>query len=101
LLAKGNPARPEKPLSDVQPWTYTGNRVHPTEKSVRILRPLIETFSSPGGIVLDPFAGSGSTAVAASLSGRRYIGIELEESYCNLARERLAGVARYTDRKAA
>jgi site-specific DNA-methyltransferase (adenine-specific) len=101
LLAKGNPARPEKPLADVQPWTYTGNRVHPTEKSVRILRPLIETFSSPGDIVLDPFAGSGSTAVATSLSGRRYIGIELEETYCNLARKRLAGVARYTDRKAA
>jgi len=101
LLAKGNPARPAKPLADVQPWTYTGNRVHPTEKSVRILRPLIETFSSPGDIVLDPFAGSGSTAVAAALTGRRTIGIELEESYCNLARKRLAGVARYTDRKAA
>lgn len=101
LLAKGNPARPAKPLADVQPWEYSGNRAHPTEKAVGILTPLVRAFSKPGDIVLDPFAGSGSTAVATSLSGRRYIGIELEDRYCNIARKRLAGVARYTDRKAA
>ncbi|PZR93895.1 MAG: DNA methylase, partial [Hyphomicrobiales bacterium] len=74
---------------------------HPTEKAVGILRPLIHAFSKPGDIVLDPFAGSGSTAVAAALSGRRYIGIELEGHYCRHARTRLAGAARYAVRKAA
>jgi adenine-specific DNA-methyltransferase len=63
------------------PWEYTGNRHHPTEKPLSILRPLIETFTQPGAIVLDPFAGSGSTCVAAQECGRRWIGIELLEQY--------------------
>lgn len=95
VLAKGAPARPARPLSDVQPWTYSGNRSHPTEKAVSILTPLVESFSRPGATVLDPFSGSGSTAVAAALSGRRYLGIELDARYCAHARRRLAGVARY------
>jgi site-specific DNA-methyltransferase (adenine-specific) len=94
LLAKGHPAQPAEPLGDVQPWEYTGNRVHPTEKAVGIPRPLVECFSQPGDTVLDPFAGSGSTLVAAALTGRRYLGIELEAKYCDLARKRLAGVSR-------
>jgi site-specific DNA-methyltransferase (adenine-specific) len=96
VLAKGRPAFPDKPLDDVQPWQYTGNRAHPTEKAVSILVPLIESFSKPGDLVIDPFAGSGSTAVAAALADRRYCGIEIEESYCDLARKRLAGAQRYT-----
>jgi DNA modification methylase len=101
LLIKGNPDRPAKPIADVRPWEYTGNKVHPTEKAVSILTPLIEAFSKPGEIVLDPFSGSGSTAVASLLSGRRYIGIELEDRYCRHARTRLAGAAKYAARKAA
>ena len=101
LLVKGNPGRPAKPMADVQPWKYTGNRAHPTEKAIEILQPLIRAFSKPGAIVLDPFAGSGSTAAAAALSGRRYVGIELDGRYCRHARTRLAGVERYTARKAA
>lgn len=81
VLAKGRPALPAKPLPDVMPWEYTGNRYHPTEKPVSALRPLIETFTQPGDIVLDPFAGSGSTCVAAQECGRRWIGIELMEQY--------------------
>lgn len=95
LLIKGNPAKPAKPLDDVQPWEYSGNKIHPTEKAVSVLTPLIECFSRPGDLVLDPFSGSGSTSVAAALLGRRYLGIELEEKYCTLARKRLSGVARY------
>lgn len=101
LLTKGKPEIPPDPLSDIQEWEYTGNRAHPTEKAVSILQPLIEGFSRPGDLVLDPFAGSGSTAVAAALSGRRYLGIELEARYCEHARRRLAGVARYHHRRRA
>ena len=101
LLAKGCPNRPHAPLPDVQPWEYTGNVAHPTEKAVSILRPPVESLCPAGGVVLDPFAGSGSTLVAAALSGRGYVGIELEEKYCQLARKRLAVVERFMRRAAA
>ena len=92
VLAKGRPAQPRKLLDDVQPWQYSGNRHHPTEKSVAILKPLIESFSPPGGAILDPFAGSGSTLIAAALAGRRYCGVELEAQHCATVRERLAHI---------
>ena len=95
VLAKGRPSLPAEPLSDVQPWIYSGNLSHPTEKAVGILKPLIEAFTKPGQIVLDPFAGSGSTLVAASLAGRKYLGVELEAKYCQLTERRLAGASRY------
>lgn len=95
VLAKGYPAKPTSPIDDVQPWEYTGNKAHPTEKSVNIITPLIRSFSKPGDIVIDPFLGSGTTAVAAALTGRRYIGVELEAKYCKHAEQRLAGVKRY------
>jgi len=101
LLIKGNPDRPAKPIADVRAWEYTGNRAHPIEKAVSILTPLIQAFSKRGDLVLDPFSGSGSTAVASLLSGRRYIGIELEDRYCRQSRTRLAGAAKYAARKAA
>ncbi|EDX32606.1 TPA: DNA methylase [Shigella dysenteriae] len=81
ILAKGRPRLPQNPLPDVLGWKYSGNRHHPTEKPVTSLQPLIESFTHPNAIVLDPFAGSGSTCVAALQSGRRYIGIELLEQY--------------------
>lgn len=71
LLAKGRPQTPDRPIPDVIPWKYTGNRHHPTEKPVQSLRPLIESLTRPGAIVLDPFAGSGSTCVAAAEASRR------------------------------
>jgi site-specific DNA-methyltransferase (adenine-specific) len=92
VLAKGSPKMPEQPIDDIQPWVYSGNPDHPTQKAVQILTPLMEAFSQPGQLVLDPFAGSGSTLVAAAISGRRYLGIELEQGYCCVARERLARV---------
>jgi site-specific DNA-methyltransferase (adenine-specific) len=95
VLAKGRPEVPVDPISDVQPWRYSGNHGHPTEKSVETLKPIIEAFSKSGDLVLDPFAGSGSSLISAALLRRRYIGIELEEKYCALARRRLRGVERY------
>jgi adenine-specific DNA-methyltransferase len=95
VLAKGRPELPANPISDVQPWFYSDNHGHPTEKSVETLKPIIEAFTKAGDMVLDPFAGSGSSLIAAALLHRRYIGIELEEKYCDLARRRLADVTRY------
>ena len=90
LLAKGNPARSLEPIEDVRGWSYTGNRLHPTQKPVEPLAELIREFSKPGDLVLDPFAGSGSTLVAAQQCGRRYLGIELDADHCATARKRLA-----------
>ncbi len=92
LLAKGYPRRPVNPISDVIDWTYSGNKLHPTEKPLSALLPLVETFSTQGGLVLDPFSGSGSTLHAAKVLGRRYLGIELDPKYHQIATDRLNGV---------
>lgn len=67
-----------------------GTAVHPTQKPVGILEPLIRYSTNLGDTVLDPFAGSGSTLVAAKLSGRKAIGVEADETYCEAAANRLA-----------
>lgn len=66
-----------------------GRAIHPTEKPVALLDPLIRYACPPGGVVLDPFAGSGSTAVAARLSGRRAVLIEADKRYCDASARRL------------
>lgn len=58
---------------------------HPTEKPVMLMRDWIENCSAPGDLVLDPFAGSGSTLVAAVLAGRRAVGIELQRRWFDVA----------------
>lgn len=67
-----------------------GKAIHPTEKPVGILDPLLRYACPPGGTVLDPFAGSGSTADAARASGRRAVLIEAHEPYCEVIAKRLA-----------
>lgn len=62
---------------------------HPTEKPVDILRQLIESSSVMGETVYDPFSGSGSTLIAAALEGRKAVGIEIEERYCETTAYRL------------
>jgi len=89
LLAKGWPKEPADTIGDVLDWTYSGNKLHPTQKPLSVLLPLIETFSAPTGLVLDPFAGSGSTLVAAKALGRGYLGIELDAGYYAAASQRL------------
>lgn len=66
-----------------------GRALHPTEKPVGILDPLIRYACPPGALVLDPFAGSGSTLDAARQSGRRAVGIEGDEKYAEVAAKRL------------
>lgn len=67
-----------------------GRALHPTQKPLGILAPLIAYSSNPGDVILDPFAGSGSALIAAKLAGRNAIGCETNESYCELAAKRLS-----------
>lgn len=90
LLAKGDVVPPARPLPDVLDWTYSGNRLHPTQKPVHVLTPLISAFCPPSGLVLDPFCGSGSTLVAARDLGCRYLGIELDANHHATAQRRMA-----------
>jgi DNA modification methylase len=90
LLAKGRPALPEKPIADVIDMPYSGNKIHPTQKPVEALLPLVEAFSQKGGLVLDPFCGSGSTLIAAQKLNRRYLGIELDNGHHAAASKRLS-----------
>lgn len=90
LLAKGYPAEPAYPIGDVLDWAYTGNKLHPTQKPLSVLLPLVESFCPPGGTVLDPFAGSGSSLVAAAVLDRNYIGIEIDVAHHAAASRRLA-----------
>lgn len=66
--------------------------IHPNEKPVKLMCQLIETLTSLGDIILDPFCGSGTTCVAAKILGRRYIGIDISPEYCEIARMRLKAV---------
>ncbi len=89
LLAKGHPARPEHPIPDVLEWKYSGNKWHPTQKPLCVLTPLIQSFSRPGDLVLDPFCGSGSILLAAQNERRAFLGMELDPTYFEIAQRRL------------
>lgn len=67
-----------------------GSQLHPTQKPVELMRWIIERTTNPGDLILDPYMGSGPIARAALDTGRKYIGIELEERYCEIAVNRLA-----------
>lgn len=78
------------PTSILRAKNLRGLAIHPTEKPVNLLRPLIEYACPPGGLVLDPFAGSGAVLDAARQTGRRAIGIEAHEPYAEKAARRLS-----------
>lgn len=67
-----------------------GEKAHPTQKPLGIMQRIITNSSAPGDLVLDCFVGSGSTAVAAVKTGRRFIGFEIDERYFNIAQDRIA-----------
>lgn len=67
---------------------------HPTQKPVDLMQYLIESFTRPGDLVFDPFMGSGTTGVAAIQTGRRFLGVELDEGYYQIAAQRIAEAGR-------
>lgn len=66
-----------------------GIKLHPTQKPLKLIQQVILTASKKGDLILDPFFGSGTTGVVAKALGRNWIGIEKEEKYVNLAKERI------------
>jgi len=77
--------------------TADDSGLHPTQKPVALMKALIELTTSPGQLVLDPYCGSGTTLVAASALGRRYLGIDIDEGYCHVARARLEATSAHAD----
>lgn len=67
----------------------SAHMVHPTEKPVALLEDIITSITRADDIILDPFAGSGSTLIAARNTGRHFLGIELDETYYRTALHRL------------
>lgn len=67
-----------------------GFHVHPTQKPVALMEWILDRWTEPGDLILDPYMGSGPVAKACHLMGRRYIGVEIEERYCEIAVQRLA-----------
>ena len=63
---------------------------HPTEKPVELMAKIINIHSDPGDLILEPFAGHGSTLVAAKRTGRRAVGIEINKAYCDIIIQKLS-----------
>ena len=74
------------------PRPASSKMLHPTEKPVELLEYLIKTYSNENDVILDNCMGSGSTGVAALNANRRFIGIELDEKYFNIAKDRLENI---------
>jgi site-specific DNA-methyltransferase (adenine-specific) len=70
-------------------WSMPENTDHPTQKPEKLLAKIMLASTNPGDLVLDPFAGSGTTAVVAKKLDRRFVAIEFDERYCLLAAKRL------------
>ena len=68
------------------------NSGHPTQKPVEVMEWLINRLTNESDLILDPFMGSGSTGVGALNTNRRFIGIELDEKYFNIAKNRLENI---------
>ena len=74
------------------PWEKDGKeipKIHPAQKPVKVLKKLIETFTDPGDVVIDPCCGSGSTLLAAAQMGRRAYGFEIKKEFYKAAKEKV------------
>jgi site-specific DNA-methyltransferase (adenine-specific) len=90
-MSAGNPSDPQRrDVGNVLRFPAVRGGVHPTEKPVPLLHTLLSVVTPPGGVVLDPFAGAGSTLMAARDLDRPAIGIESDERWCEQAARRLS-----------
>ena len=81
-------SRPVPCLPGVFKYGNPQNRIHLTEKPLQLMQDIVK-ITEPGGHILDPFAGSGTTVLAAVLEGYSATGIEVTDTYAELARERI------------
>jgi len=92
FIIAGNDWKPNREFvkyGEVWKVSHENNTPHPAPFPLKLAKMVIESSSTDGQIILDPFAGSGTTCVAAELLNRKYIGIELSEDYCNITRKRI------------
>lgn len=89
VLEKGRPQYRSRSLANVLRYRRISRPTHPHQKPVELLKAIIQHTTDAGDTVLDPFMGSGSTGVAARELDRRFIGIELDQAYFDLARRRI------------
>src|SRR5690606_9161061 len=80
---------PDDQWGDVWEFPLERSQVHPTQKPEKLIEHIVKISSKPGGAVLDPFMGSGTTGVACANLGRKFIGIEIEPKYFDIACRRI------------
>lgn len=90
VLEKGRPQYRNPRMLNLLNYRRVRDPAHPHTKPLELIEALIQHSSNEEQLVLDPFLGSGTTAVAACQLNRRYLGIEQDEGYCQLAAERVA-----------
>ena len=90
-IKKSNPTFNSQYDNAIYKYPFPGgkDRIHPTQKSLPLFIDLVKKHSNENDVVLDPFAGSGTTCVAAKETNRQYIGIERDEKYYKLAKKRI------------
>ena len=86
---KGRRVRNGYRYPDIIKASKTGNKLHPTQKPVNLLELFIKQSTNEEEVVLDCFMGSGSTGVACMNTNRKFIGMELDENYFNIAKQRI------------
>lgn len=86
----GGGVTPNIYVENICELNYPPNVFHPTQKPQELIRWLIGLFSIDRQLIIDPYAGSFTTCVAAKQLGRKFIGIEIDEKYCEIAKQRLA-----------
>jgi DNA modification methylase len=92
LGIKGAAAIKDRTRRDVFRYKWQsqyGNSGHPAEKPVPLMKWLIDSLTEPGDLIFDPFAGSGTTAIACEETGRRWLACEMEQSWCEVAVRRI------------